>query len=394
MKKVASWSLDGSTIYEISFALYFVISFFLTSTYTDYLPGHLLHELSFIPLIMVLFKIVILEFPKHGRWCVNMVLLSLLIICWRKSGEFILFPMGIFILGAHGVRMKRIVYLYFILGIILLSFTFFTSLAGLTKNLIFYRGGTHTVRQSFGIIYPTDFAAHVLFLVLAYCYLYFDHIGWKSYASFLALAIGVAKFCDARLGAAAIVLTIPVIWIGQHAQRNHLWARYIAMFYWIIPIIAGYLTILTAFLYQPSNKILGKLNDALSGRLYFGHLALTRYHLNLFGQKVIENGFGGNSGQQLANGNDFSKYFYIDSSFLRVVILYGIIMFILILIAMSAISWISIKQGNFVLASILVIVTVSAIVEQRLIDISYDPFLLALFANCYYQIKNKNGDKL
>ncbi|KRL26174.1 oligosaccharide repeat unit polymerase Wzy [Limosilactobacillus frumenti DSM 13145] len=392
VKKIENWPLDGSRIYEVAFSIYFIITFFLTSTYTDYIPSHSLHELSFIPLVMVLFKIIILDFNEHKRWCINILLLALLVICWRKSGEFILFPMGIFVLGAHGVSMRRIIYLYFVLGTVMLSFAFFTSLLGLTKNLIFYRGGSHSIRQSFGIIYPTDFAAHVLFLVLAYCYLHFGRIGWVDNIAFLALAVGVERFCDARLGAGAIILTVPIIWIGQLARQHHLWARTIAIFYWILPIIAGYITVLTAYLYHPNNASMEKLNSLLSGRLYFGHLAFIKYHLTLFGQKVVENGFGGNAGHHLANSNDSSSYFYIDSSFLRIIILYGIIMFILILLALSAISWLSIRQEDFALASILVIVTISAVVEQRLIDITYNPFLLALFAQCYYQIKNKIGE--
>lgn len=394
-KKISSWPLDAAAIYELAFSLYFIITFFLTSTYTDYIPGHLLHVLSFLPLAMVLFKIVVLEFHHHKRWFTNMLLLALLVICWRKSGEFILFPMGIFILGAHDVPMKRIIYLYFVIGTILLSFAFFTSLMGLTKNLIFYRGAhSDVVRQSFGIIYPTDFAAHLLFLILAYCYLYFDKITWRSYIWFVIASIGVAKFCDARLGATAIIITIPVVWVGQMAQRRHWWAKVVVSFYWTLPVLAGYTSVLAAFLYRPNNKIFEKTNNLLSGRLYYGNLAFARYRLTMFGQRVVENGFGGNAGHRLANSdNSGVQYFYIDSSFLRIILLYGLIMFVLILIAMTAISWSSIQKGDFVLASILVIVTISAVVEQRLIDITYNPFLLALFAQCYSQINHRIGEQ-
>ena len=82
-----------------------------------------------------------------------------------------------------------------------------------------------------------------------------------------------------------------------------------------------------------------------------------------------------------------ANYFFVDSSFLRMTILYGIIMAIIILLAMTKISWESFQKGSFALASIIVIVSVSAMVEQRLLDLAYDPFLIALLANVYTQHK-------
>jgi hypothetical protein len=71
----------------------------------------------------------------------------------------------------------------------------------------------------------------------------------------------------------------------------------------------------------------------------------------------------------------------------RTFILYGAIVLLLIVILMSVISWRSVAKRDFALASIIVMIAVSAVVEQRLFDFGYDPFLLALFANCYLQPK-------
>ena len=80
---------------------------------------------------------------------------------------------------------------------------------------------------------------------------------------------------------------------------------------------------------------------------------------------------------------DRSKYFFVDSSFLRILILYGVIAFIIVLAILTIISYRSITYGEYALATILVIVAISAVVEQRLVDVSYDPFLIALLANVY-----------
>ena len=68
-------------------------------------------------------------------------------------------------------------------------------------------------------------------------------------------------------------------------------------------------------------------------------------------------------------------------------------MALLIVVAMAIISYRSIQKANFALASIMVIVTISAIVEQRLLDFGYDPFLIAIFAQCYFSNKLTGGEK-
>ncbi|WP_124031628.1 hypothetical protein [Limosilactobacillus vaginalis] len=389
-QRLINLELDGQILYEVAFAFYFVIAFLQTSTYTSYFPGNLLHQIAFIPLAIVLFKIIFFDSNTVKKITVNLLFLAILFITWRTSGEFILFPMGIFILGARNVDFKKIIYLYLVLGTILLSFIFFTSLIGLTKKLIFHRG-IHTLRRAFGIIYPTDFAAHILYLVLAYCYLYFNKLSWKSYTVFVLLAIFLIKFCDARLNAYALILVIPVMMIGQRAQKGYIVSRAIAIFYWVLPVLAAYITVLLSYLYAPSHQLLEKMNGLLSGRLFYSHEAIKKYGFSLLGQHIHENGYGAADGiKKTIIGNN---YFYIDSAFVRLVIIYGIIMALLIVITMTIISYRSIQRANFALASIIVIITISAVVEQRLLDFGYNPFLIAIFAQCYFTNKLTGGEK-
>ena len=66
---------------------------------------------------------------------------------------------------------------------------------------------------------------------------------------------------------------------------------------------------------------------------------------------------------------------------------------LVVIITMTIVSWQSIKQSEFALASTMVIVTISAIVEQRLLDFGYDPFLIAIFAQCYFSNKLISEEK-
>lgn len=384
--EIGNWRIDGQIIYEIAFAFEFVVAFLITSTYTDYFSNHLLHTLMFAGLALVLLKIFLFDDLDLKWLAIDAIVLILLLITWRTSKEFSLFSMGIFVLGTRNVDFKRIIKIYFYVGMLLLAFVVISAMGGLIRNLVYRRDMTNIVRQSFGIAYPTDFAAHVLYLILAYAYLKFGKIKWYDYAVFLAAAVFLVKFSDARLSAYAIILSIPVLWIGQRAQTDHLLSRFIASFYWTVPILSAYLVIIASYFFTPSNKILTKVNNASSGRLFLGHKAISEYGFSMFGKQIIEHGWGGANGLKMSQ-NAPANYFFVDSSFLRMTILYGIIMAIIILLAMTKISWESFQKGSFALASIIVIVSVSAMVEQRLLDLAYDPFLIALLANVYTQHK-------
>lgn len=384
--EIGNWRIDGQIIYEIAFAFEFVVAFLITSTYTDYFSNHLLHTLMFAGLALVLLKIFLFDDLDLKWLAIDAIVLILLLITWRTSKEFSLFSMGIFVLGARNVDFKRIIKIYFYVGMLLLAFVVISAMGGLIRNLVYRRDMTNIVRQSFGIAYPTDFAAHVLYLILAYAYLKFGKIKWYDYAVFLAAAVFLVKFSDARLSAYAIILSIPVLWIGQRAQTDHLLSRFIASFYWTVSILLAYLVIIASYFFTPSNKTLTKVNNASSGRLFLGHKAISEYGFSMFGKQIIEHGWGGANGLKMSQ-NAPANYFFVDSSFLRMTILYGIIMAIIILLAMTKISWESFQKGSFALASIIVIVSVSAMVEQRLLDLAYDPFLIALLANVYTQHK-------
>lgn len=374
--------INSQNIYELGLAIYLVVSLIQFSTFMDYFSDNSMHYLLYIGLGLILFKMFFLDKQDLKEFAVKILTLGFLVLIWRTSSDFMLLTMGVYILGAKDVQFRRIIKLYFIVGTMTLLFIMVCSLMGVIKNLIYHRIFNSVTRQSFGIIYPTDFAAHVLYLLLAYSYLKFEQLSWGSYACYLVIAWLLITFCDARLSAITIVIAIPVLWLGQKALRGNKVARGLTYFYWWIPAILAYLTICSYYFYTQSNSLFEKMNYFLSGRLFLGKLAIDKYGFSWFGTHVIEHGWGGSKGFKMTTSNP-DNYFYIDSSFLRVAILYGIIALIIIVTIMTIITWRSVHVYRYALASIITLVAISAIVEQRLVDLSFNPFLLALLANIY-----------
>lgn len=386
--KLGKLATNGQLVYEIAFVFYFTDFFLQFTTYMNFFASNTFHMISYIALGLVIFKLFFIDQQTNRDFLINLLVLGLLVLTWRTSEDFMLFAMGIFILGAREVDFKKIIYLYFYIGLIVLLFVVISSLTGIIQNLVYRREQTTgTIRQSFGVVYPTDFAAHVLYLALAYCYLYFTRLTAKSYIVFCLLAALLIYYCDARLSAVALLLLIPVTMIGKNAQQGKRLAKKIANYYWTIPILSAYVMFLLTYFYRQSNPLLQKINSLLSGRLALGERGFNQYGFSILGQHMVERSWGGTTGMKMFM-TDQSKYFFIDSSFIRIMILYGIIAFVLILGIMTIISFRSVSFGSYALATILVIVSISAVVEQRLLDISYNPFLIALLADVYQQKEN------
>ncbi|MDF9445725.1 hypothetical protein P5Z58_11315, partial [Limosilactobacillus mucosae] len=187
------------------------------------------------------------------------------------------------------INYHALIEFYFKIGTLMLVFMVLSSSLGIIKDLVFIRDGVR--RHSLGILYPTDFAAHAFFLVLAYCYLYFRKLNWKSYLSFIILAAFLIFETQARLDVISILLTIPIIWIAKRASEGKIFSEFVASFYWMIAPILSYVTVLAAYFYSHSRMYV-LVDKIVSGRLALSHKAFQKYGVSVFGNLVQEHGFG------------------------------------------------------------------------------------------------------
>ncbi|WP_283576513.1 hypothetical protein [Limosilactobacillus oris] len=367
----------GRKIYYCTFIYAVVLSFLQESNYAPLSSGNLIRRLLYIAIALLLVKIYAIDEYKLKDISLKTSIIVLAIISWRLSRSVNILLYIVFILGAKNIDFRRIVQLFFGTVCILLVGTIIISQANIVTDYIYIRNGHY--RHSLGISYPTDTAAYVFYLVLAYYYLAFERISWKSYIVIIAIDCFIYELTQARNTFVLILLTIPFIIVAQRANGGYLVSRGIASFYWMFVPLAAYLTVFFAWLYDRSNKLFAVVNHILSGRLELSHQAINKYGFSLLGQHIKEHGWGGVKGFKNFNKSNFS-YFYLDSSYIRLAVIYGVIIGILIVVFMTIIAYRSVAHRHFALAAIIMFVSIHCIVEQHLLDFNYDPFLLALLA--------------
>ena len=281
---------------------------------------------------------------------------------------------GFLIVGAKDIDFDKILKVYLTIGITIMLAAFVASQVGWIENLVFtiYRGDQTLIQNSFGMIYHTDFAAHVFYLSVAAICLAEDKITIGKVINFVLLALFIFDKCAARTSFICLMLMAFVVFIIKVTKKRISGEIIYRLVNCAMFIFAGLFIVLT-YMYNPVEEWIVKLDTTLSGRLGISYQAITEYDYKLFGQNIVEQGWG--------RGGEVTEYFFLDDSYIRIALMYGIVLFFMVLIMffLSGVKAIQTKR-ILVLAGIAVI-ALHSFMEHHLIEIAYNPFLCYLLAD-------------
>jgi len=351
-----------------------------------------------IPLILVestllLIGTKILLIDKHSKkeiWFYIFISVGFLGTALYTGYIFLLVDL-LLILGAKNVPFRKLVQLY--CGIVgtLLVITIVSSQVGLVENLVY--GSIYGRRISFGINYPTDFTAYIFYLVMGYCYLRKGKLTYLELTGILGLSVFSLVFCHARTNAICLLLTFAVFLYlkirnrvsdnnGSHYIMNPKFSRVLAF---SMPICALCFISLT-FLYhaQTSNIAFTTINSLVSNRLHLGSIGLERYGIHLFGSAFQMVGWGGSTTPR-------AEYFFLDSSYVLLLIRYGLMVFLAVMTIFVLSSLRAEKQKDFALLWILTLISIQCMFEHHLLEIAYNPFLFLIFSETLSGDKDDGG---
>lgn len=377
--KLKNFQITGEKLYFCALDVCLVLFFIMNSTFFPFwvIPHFNINWIAYVMILLLFFKLVFFDSQK---WWVKLLLLLCLlvsVVSWRHNKMMTLVVTTALVISAQNINFRRVIKHYLVINSTMLIGSAIYSVVGIIENLVYVRNGIH--RFSLGVDYPTDLAAYFFYLLLAYCFYKGTQLKWIEYVVFLFGNVLLYRVTNARLDVIAIFAAVVLIFIAQKADLGKRWATVISKCFWPFLIIMPYGFWLLTVYFDPSSHIYQKLNLLLSGRLALGWEAINKYGYKLFGQYVYENGWGGVKGKQLFEHHP-GKYFFIDSSVIRMLVVVGLILSILVLITLLIISLRSTLNHDFILPAILLVIMLSSLIDHHLLDITYNPFLIALFA--------------
>ena len=312
-----------------------------------------------------------------------LIITSLCVFLQTGATNFLLYSLLILLL--YDVDVDVILKTYvFIAGSIVIGI-FLLSIIGFLPNLQFaqVRSSGLVIRNSFGFIYPTDFASHCFYLFIAWGYLLREKYIWLRVAVGVALSAFIIKFCDARLNSMSILVAVIIFLVMYYTNEKKF------KVYYILPYSAAIFSSLMFYLsshFSFSSPFFVKLNDFFSMRLFLGKNALDTYKLHLFGTNNVKFiGYGGTTESVLS-------YNYVDSSYIQMLFYYGIVPVVFLVLVYVLSSRRFYKEGKMLFLALLSLITINCMIEAFWVRPGYNIFMFTLFASLI-SIKEINDEE-
>ncbi len=332
----------------------------------------------------------IFSYAKYD-WLICILTCSMFLLSWKSTGYSFLLDTALLSMGAAGIQGGKIIKTGFWTCLDALMITVMGSILGCIPDRIYC--DSNQLRHSFGIVYPTDFSAHVTFLALTGWALYGGIRIFPSLLGMASLAAFVYFFCDAKCSTIVLLLAFfAVLYWGlteKYKEKSRAadwlikWGNQFLV--WVF-LFCAVLMCGLSFFYSPTNTWMTHIDALLSTRLNLGHMAIEKYGVKLFGTAFEQIGFGGGTAWSWA-----LEYNFLDCSYVLILVRYGLMVLTALCIQYMWLEKNFIKNGQRKLAIAAALIAIHSIAEHHLPELAYNLFLLLPFANFH---DNKHKEKI
>lgn len=363
-------------LFFLAFTVYIVGHFLSGTMYIYILDKSLPYTIWMVACMLALLKIFLVN--VYSDWRDLCLIVSIGLIVWASSLNTNTWDMiyyYVMIVAAQNINFKSIVKIFLATVVTMLIFTIISAKLGVIAGVTNMRLGSSDLRYALGTVYPTDLAARLFYIELFYIALRKFKLNLPEYITCLSLAVFTYIVTDTKLDVLLMLLLIlavyfkdAIILVLEKIQNLGVTL--------ILGSMVAMIVILT-YGYNSRMWILNKINNILSGRLSVGHIAFENFNVPFFGQIIEQTGNGG-----LHHG--VYSYFFIDCSYIRVLMMNGLFSFLILVAFLVILSNKFLNEKAYSLEIALLFVALSSIIDQHLLEISYNCLLLAMFADISY----------
>lgn len=363
----------GEVFFEVALCIYLIAEFVTGTTYIYVVDISVPYLICLFASCLAAVKILIFNRFNNLQEFTMIVMIGFFIwSCAINANSYNMIYYYVMIIAAKGVDFNKILRLFLIVISACLILTFVSAKLGIIAGLINLRDNSFEIRYALGTVYPTDLAARIFYLELGYLIMKKFKLSVPEYIIILTVILWAYIITDTRLD-----MLLMLMLLGCSAFRKIIFNAISYVGNTIISLAIVFsisCIIIMTYLYTSHNIVLRLFNKALSERLYYSKEAFTKYNVTFFGQWIPQEGNGG------IHKTAF-KYFYIDSSFIRILMMNGLFCFIIVLLLLLYLSRSFMENRQWELEIALIFVIISSIIDQHLMEISFNFFLLIVLAD-------------
>ena len=363
-------------LFFLAFMVYIVGHFLSGTMYIYILDKSLPYTIWMVACVLALLKIFLVN--VYSDWRDLCLVVSIGLIVWASSLNTNTWDMiyyYVMIVAAQDINFKSIVKVFLATVVTMLIFTIVSAKLGVIAGVTNMRLGSSDLRYALGTVYPTDLAARLFYIELFYIALRKFKLNLPEYITCLSLTVFTYIVTDTKLDVLLMLLLILAVYLKDAIILLLEKIQNLGVTLILGSMVA--MIIILTYGYSSKMWILNKINNILSGRLSVGHIAFENFNVPFFGQIIEQTGNGG-----LHHG--VYSYFFIDCSYIRVLMMNGLFSFLILVAFLVILSNKFLNEKPYSLEIALLFVALSSIIDQHLLEISYNCLLLAMFADISY----------
>lgn len=319
---------------------------------------------------------------KARELIIIFLVISISVIGSYFSGNGIMLTL-IYLYGAKNINIEKVVKRLAIFYIIIFSCIIISSQIGIIENWDFF-ANTPRPRWGVGYTYPTHTSSALFMAVLLFCYIRKGKLHIWHILIIELVNFWIYKKTDSRAGAAFSAIVPIVFYCIRFSKKPSYKSKIAWLLQWAFPACALLIYILTVKFNDQG--IYKTINSLLSGRLNYGQYSMNLYGVHLFGQKIAWVGWGGygHTTFQLTQ-----TYNYVDTSYLKLLLENGIIVWGIIMTGWTMTSIYAYRQNKKYLLLSLSILAVYCMAEQWLMNIGANLFIIMLAYPIYGSLNKR-----
>lgn len=326
------------------------------------------------------FSLIALKITLANKMSVKVVLESIIIViigvfCYINSSRTEILALIMLLIGMKQVHFDVVIKTFLWVYGLVTIFALFFSLMGII-DMYTVMSDAHGLRYSLGNTYPTDFAAGVFYMLLAYAYL---KKTWKIRYSVIWTVITITTYLMTKAQTSFILsilfiigLTLTIFYRYPSHFKNKIGSFIKKISIIVFPVLAG-VSYLIVYMFEQGNVYMQILNVIVNYRIGFASKFMDDYGINMFGNYIEMTGAGW--GTSTSN-----VYYYIDNGYYYSIVFYGILLTVLFLVGFSMCA---LKSKELLLNYILIFIAINALLEPRFVNYLYNPFLMLLGSLLY-----------
>ena len=316
----------------------------------------------------------------------KLILSAMLLLGWyyafrmREQNDTYIFRDMAMIVASYRKDYRKIFRTMILLAGSIMAFTVVMNLLGVIPEWPLERDGQ--IRHSFGTLGPTNLAGHIGFALMAYMYIKDGRIKWPAYVVIIILSVLNLVYVDGRTAFLSVFLGSVgcLVYTAFHKMQwkvpermLKLWRGFLLSAY---PVASG-VFLFWVFTYSTDPNIFYNkfhILYSLQGRIANPNRIMGVTGITPFGNYYEHYWVAGNTFKNTGN------YEFLDSSYARVLLMYGWVAFLLILGLLIFAQIRLYKQKKTFQMFILAVLSLHFLMEHHILEPAYNIFLLLPFA--------------